>query len=174
MQHPFINTHSKLSRSLLLVALTLISVTSWGMDAVRLNALKVAYIYNFTKFIEWQHKPADQFNICLNTENKELINAFSKIEKKGYRITVINDFKNEPSEWKACQIVYIENPLRLSTNNIEHHANTLLISEVKNENAQIYFILINNKLRFNIGKNRAEEAGLSISSKLLRLAHEVY
>lgn len=168
------NVYVKRAYRLIPLALLLLSSATMGMDEKRLNKLKVAYIYNFTKFIEWKKAPTDQFNICLKTQNKALIGAFSEIEKKGPKITVLTADSNNEEHWETCQIIYLESPIMLSEKTIESLPNTLLVSEVKSESAQIYFILINNKLRFSISKNRAEQAGLSISSKLLRLAHEVY
>ncbi|MGH1370891.1 MAG: YfiR family protein [Cellvibrionaceae bacterium] len=164
-----------ITRRLFLFAfVTVMPTTAWAMDEIRLNALKVAYVYNFTKFIEWQERPAGGFRICLNTENQALIREFEKIEKKGPRVIVLNDDKDAPTQWNDCQIIYLETPLELPENSTRSFDNTLLVSEMKSEDAQIYFVLINNKLRFSIGKDRAEKAGLSISSKLLRLAHEIY
>lgn len=174
MQFPLIKILMARAPTLLFVALTLLSTPSSGMEDVRLNALKVAYVYNFTKFIEWQQEPSDNFRICINTDNQALIKEFSKIEKKGPKITILDDYLDNPNQWRDCQVVYLENPRQLPQHTANHFPNTLLVSSVESENVQIYFVLINNKLRFSIGKERAEQSGLSISSKLLRLAHEVY
>ncbi len=168
------NTRAKLTRSLLFSALALLPTLTWGLDDLRLNALKAAYIYNFTKFIDWQQRPTDGFRICLNTENKSLIDEFKKIEQKGPKVVVLNDYLDDSNFWKDCQIIYLETPLQAADKKAIEFPNTLLVSEVKSESDHIRFVLINNKLRFSIGKDRAERAGLSISSKLLRLAHEVY
>lgn len=143
------------------------------MDTARLNKLKVAYVYNFTKFIEWRNGPTKNFTICLFTKNLELIKEFSHIEKRGPSIKVMEDQPEINSDSTSCQIIYLGSEAQKISNDFSG-LNTLLVSETKNKDAQIYFVLIDNKLRFSIGKERAEQMGLSISSKLLRLAHEVY
>ncbi len=159
---------------LLFVSSTLVSQFVWSMDADRLNQLKVAYVYNFTKFIEWKNTELNNFDVCLNIRNEDLAKEFSKLTAKGLRIRRIENDDTTTNDWRECHIIYLDSPLSLASDSIRTFPDALIISEVKDESAQIYFTLINNKLRFSIGRDRAEQAGLSISSKLLRLAHEVY
>jgi len=135
--------------------------------------IKVAYIYNFTKFITWPQKPNDTFNLCVL--GKDPFGAlFNSLESKtafGVPIKLIRLQKTDPSN--HCQILFLGE--RLETNIIQSTPSIgiLTVSEktqfVQQEGI-IGFIIKKGKVKLKININNAKQAGLIISAKLLEIA----
>jgi YfiR/HmsC-like len=168
--------------SLMSLWLLVTAAPTQAQSQMRLHTLKIAYVYNFSKFIEWENHPSEKigadtdhtFQLCLISEDSQLQNTFLKLTQKSTENAPLlaSHLKAEDNN-KHCQIIYISgtqeniHPLDLDTQ-------TLTVTDQADTKALIHFKVINNKLRFDIDKTRAEAMGLRVSSKLLRLAHEVY
>lgn len=131
--------------------------------------VKAAFIYNFTKFIEW-NKSDKNINICTVGENK-FGSALKQIEKRSnakikYKIFTDNNEKNR------CDI-YIYSDL---LSEIKTNKNILTIGEgedfIKNGGI-ISFIKRDNKIKFIINHVAAKEANLRMNPQLLEIADKV-
>lgn len=144
-------------------------------DSDRNLPLKAAYVFNFTKLVQWPLSEDNSFiNLCLPADSRYL-NAFRSLQKKPTRYGRIRliTFRQQ-GNIDNCQIAFIPNDASLLPKiSAEPSQGTLIICEDEtplNEHWSIKFFIENNKLRFNINLKSATSAHLKISSKLLLLA----
>lgn len=146
--------------------------------------LKAAFLFHFTQFVDWPAEAfADSdtpFTICiLGTDpfGKALDEVVQNEKVKG-RSIVVRRIRNV-ADAKNCHILYLGSS---ETGNMERiiKANQgkpiLTVADMEmfaRRGGMIRFVTENNKIRFRINNVAAQEAGLTISSKLLRLAEIV-
>ncbi len=140
--------------------------------------LKAAFIYNFTRFIEWD---------TLNTGNEFIIGVISsspitKAFEDIARTKTVNNKKiiirhfYTAEEISDCNILFISENSKISLNEIldkTRSKNTLTISEQEGyakQGTAINFIIVNSKLKFEANTKAINSAGLIASSQLLKLA----
>jgi hypothetical protein len=140
--------------------------------------LKAAFIYNFTKYIEWKAVSDDnEFTIGIigsSPINNPLAEVIKTETVDGKKI-IIKQF-NKPEDISACHILFISRSADAELDDIlakTMEKGTLIISE-QNGYAQagtaINFVIINRKLKFEANVKAINAAGLSASSQLLKLA----
>lgn len=146
-------------------------------DASRDN-LKVAYIYNFIKYIEWTEAEVEEevFHVCAH-EKSELKTKLVLLEKKSIRgksIEIISISKAE--ELTKCEMLVLpqleHKQLKMFTESASSF-NTLTVSDTPGYahwGVMINLIVVNDKIRFEVNLNEVESAGFTMSSNLLKLA----
>ncbi len=146
--------------------------------------VKAAFLYNFTKFIEWpQDSPADNRTpIVLGILGDDPFG--SVLEKTVYGKTVngrpleVRRFR-QVQEVKGCQILFIsasEDKRLPGILQTLRGSSVLTVGETKGFTRLggiIRFILEDNRVRFEINLSAAQRARLKISSKLLAVAYVV-
>ncbi len=160
-----------------LAAMALTAAVSVSAQTVPLEyQVKAAYLFNFTKFVEWPSEAvaADApFTICVAEENPfgpALATTLNGELFQGHRLMtrVVHDM--HPS----CQVLFI--PRNVPPGPFLRKARTspvLTVGETREFLTQggiINFILEDGKVRFEIDQEAASRAGLRISSRLLKLA----
>jgi hypothetical protein len=153
------------------------------MAVTKAQKLVVAYIFNFGKFVTWpQPKLTDdaELNICVyGDESIDLpIDLLNSKTIQAHRIKTYWVARGKPIA--HCHILYItesEAPY-ISRITREIGDNSILtISQIKGHSHSgdvlIELFYEQNKLRFNINLKAAKQKGLTISSRLLKLAKEV-
>ncbi len=145
--------------------------------------VKAAFVYNFTKFVEW---PAASFanerapfNICILGSNP-FGKGFDPIRSKtvNNRAVVIRDI-DDTGDAGGCQLVFVsssEQPHMAAVLASLDKRSVLTVADMKNfaqSGGMINFVLAENKVRFNINTRASNRAGLKISSHLLKLAKTV-
>lgn len=140
--------------------------------------LKAAFIYNFTKYIEWNGTTGDNDFIIgiIGTSpiNAPLVEIVKTETVNGKKIT-IKQFSNL-SDISFCNILFISRNSSTSLSDILAKTvdkGTLVVSEQENyakEGSAINFVIVNRKLKFQANVNAINEAGLTASSQLLKLA----
>jgi hypothetical protein len=170
----------------LLAALLLLTATVTGQAddrGVDEASVVVAYLYKFGKFIEW---PATAFaspdvpmQFCIYGEDS-LGSVTSRIAGKrvsGHTVEV--NYVKRGGALLDCHLLYIDVSERLYVKpilNLIREAPILTVSEIDGFAAAggiIGLIYTDNKLKFEINTTAASQAGLHISSQLLRLAVDV-
>jgi len=138
--------------------------------------IKVAYIYNFTKFITWPEHLGNTFNLCL-LNNDSFGILFNSLESKtalGMPIKLIRLHNLETSVY--CHILFIgDNPQANILQSVPQFG-VLTISEKSQliqDEGIIQFVTRNGKVKLQINIDHAEQAGLIISAKLLEIAELV-
>jgi len=146
--------------------------------------IKAAFLYNFAKFIEWPDGTfADDTNatitlcvICQDSFCDILLSLRDKTVKN--KKLVVKRCK-QVQNLEECHILFIGSSESKKWRQIlkaVENRNVLTIGEMEGFSefgGMINFILVKNKVRFEINVDAAKRAGFKLSSKLLKLANIV-
>jgi hypothetical protein len=181
MKALFASIKSKIALSRVLSYFILTCVCSPSIAQIEAGQeykLKAVFIYHFTKYFQWSFSDTSgAFEIAI-IGNSNIIDPLKEIAEKrlvkGRRIE-IKRFQ-DVEDIDACHILFIPvsetNQLdkilqRVKTENI------LTISDSKgfaNRGVAINFVLVKEKIKFEINSRALERAGLQASSQLQKLA----
>jgi len=151
------------------------------MKENREDKIKAAYLFHFASFIEWPKGGinATDFNLCvygMHPVSKHL----KKLNNEPVAERVLNVINNVTmNEIFKCQIIFMGSEQINKFNIMDSsylNKNSLIVSEGKafaENDGMLAFYMLDNKLKIMINKNATDLAGLTISSKLLRLARIV-
>lgn len=139
--------------------------------------LKAAFIYNFTKYIEWKAEDMQSDFVIGVIGNSPVIGPLREISKtnKAKNRRIVIRYFDKPEDIVSCNLLFIprsrghtlESILEYTTRGI------LTISEepgFAKAGTALNFITVGNKLKFEANLDVINEAGLSASSQLLKLA----
>jgi hypothetical protein len=167
-----------LFKRFLLVALAgSIAGTAGAQNAQQEANLKAAFIYNFTKYIDWGTYDRDSMFVIGIAgdspiiESLHAIAATSRINNKKIIVKSINSSREIPD----CDIVFISKKCRMPLNYIlgKTRPGQLTISEqpgFAEAGTAFNFVLVNNRLKFEANLKAISSAGLKAGSQLLKLA----
>jgi len=138
--------------------------------------LKLAFIYNFAKFITWPEgafkNEYDTLNICLSEFDAfdSAIRVFGD-KKVGNRNVRFSD-ADQIEDLSICDIVYFHQGKGRMVAGYDRKGLLSIsnASDAHSKDSAIKFFQKNNKLRFSIDIANVNKAGLSVNSRLLRLA----
>jgi len=179
---------SRLDRSLLPWLLCLVSLTACftcqaAEEQVSEHQVKAAFLLNFTKFVEWpqaafgdEHSP---ITICVLGEDPfgGALDQIVEGEVVDGRRVIVRRLK-EPPAAKQCQVLFVSPVIKdvsqiLST----VRPGILTVGEEGDhflrDGGVISFVIENRHVRFDINQSAAENEGLKLSSRLLRVARSV-
>ena len=146
--------------------------------------IKATFLFNFTKFVDWpptsgapSHEP---FRLCVVAEPAFVAIVDRTIEQETVAGRPLQRVvPASPAAAGTCQILFLG---RLESDRAERwiaavrDSPVLVVSESNaawDRGAHINFILEANRVRFDVNPDAASRAGISISSKLLRVARHV-
>lgn len=143
--------------------------------------VKSAFLYNFTKFIEWPaaRKRAD-FVMCVAGSpqlHAKLVETIGDKENNGMPIKFSSI--RHPGEAQNCQLVFLGfmDAARLTDwVGALSDAAVLTVSDDSGfieMGGMIQFVIIDGKIRFDINQTAANRSSIKMSSKLLGLARNV-
>ena len=173
----------KLLNRLLYLFLCLGLCTSPSAFAVQKEyVLKAGFLYNFARLGQWQSakentpdflicSPDSKFIAIANAalENRKVHNRYLRNKYTPLKRTVLED----------CDIVFITDntyKLWLEAHSALELKNTMVVGETDGfiaANGHIRFFLSSSKVRFEVAPNKLKKAGITMSSKVLRLARVV-
>lgn len=145
------------------------------------NELKTAFIFNFIQFVDWSSKGAPSgavLSLCVTT-NSPLASALATLRNRqvnGKTLAVLN-WPDEP--WRRCNVIVADaaDRSRLIAGRKHFADNPVLIigtdADINREGVMIGMELVGSRIVFDIDANMAQQAGLTISSRLLKLARRV-
>lgn len=162
-------------RTFIPLLLVLSLMTSWSVQAElsRTDKLKAAYLFNFTKFLQWPDAEGRfakaEIALCLdgNPEFFDFMQELVKGRKVGVKSLTV---KIKPyQERVTCDVAFLveEYPsLKQSDTPV------LLVSDMTNSSLEpsIAFYVVDHKLRFEIDFDAVSDLNLTISSELLKLS----
>ena len=142
--------------------------------------IKVAFIYNFAKYVTWpkntfvdKNEPLVLGILGHNPFGRHLEKIDGKmIHDRKLTVRIINDFH----QIKECHLLYIspsESERLVEIQSLLKTEKILTISDMDNfaeAGGMIELVVRNGKIRFIINPEAAERAGLNIGSQLLKLA----
>ncbi len=152
-------------------------------EAITEYELKAAFLYNFTKFVEWPdgafHDDRSSLLLCVLGEDPfgDSLKTLAGNEVAGRKLTLLSSrWMSDPS---GCQILFVGQSEKKRLPQIlaaVRDAPVLTVGDMDGfleQGGIINFILQGSRIRFEINQELAERAGIRISSKLLRLAARV-
>ena len=164
--------------AILVLGLIFLPTRAWSAEP----ALRVAFVYNFLKFIEWPHlQEGDKLRLCMLGENREAEQALAKIEGKvvGTKQIISIVYLKSPEDVKQllslCHMAYqplgtvaislpkpLPNGLLVVTDElVGQDSNAVAIALIRNKEGRI---------EFSINSLAVARSGVIISSQLLKLA----
>ncbi len=165
---------------MLCVALLLVNAPRPASSASEYQ-LKAAFLFNFGKFVEWpEHafeSPESALRICVLGEAPfgQELDATVAGRTVGARPIEVRRM-GAGAGTSACHMLFLSGAERKHLGALASTlsgAPVLLVGESDDfarEGGMINFIKVDNKIRFEINDAEARQAGLKISSKLLKLA----
>jgi hypothetical protein len=139
--------------------------------------IKAAYIFQFTKFIEWPDnniKSKKSFTICI-LGSEPILSQLQPLNK----LNIIIKSLKEKDTLVGCEILYIGKSAEKKVNKIikliRYHP-ILTVSSIPNfvnTGGMINFVIADNKVRIEINLNSIRDADLNISAKLLEISLNV-
>lgn len=144
------------------------------------SVIEAAFLYNFALFTEWPVIPADEFRICI-LGSSEMLAALEPVKKKqlkGHPISVTNI--SSFSQVRSCQVLFIGKSKHASIDSLARligNAPVLSVSEENGydpKNVIISLVEQQGRIAFKINHTAAQANSLVVSSKLLKLALQVY
>ncbi len=154
-------------------------LTVKAQKGIEESSLKAAFVYNFTKYIDWDADSANEFSIGVLGSSpiyeslKEIVATKTVNNKK----IVLKHFNN-PDEITFCNVLFISlnSPFSLPSVLSKVGKGTLTISEQEGyaeQGTAFNFVVVNDKLKFEANVKSIIAAGLKASSQLLKLARIV-
>ncbi|MFT3933647.1 MAG: YfiR family protein [Chitinophagaceae bacterium] len=142
--------------------------------------LKAAFIYNFTKYIDWDStKAGDEFVIGVIGPSAVTapLNEIARDNEVQNKKIVIHQF-SKPEDITYTNILFIPQKLPFSLHAIleKTEKGTLTVSEEEGfakQGTAFNFIIRKDKLKFETNLNALNAAGLKAGSQLLKLAQLV-
>ena len=157
----------------------------WAATSVKEAQIKAAFLYNFTKFVEWPEAsfaaPADVFVVGLFGDSalQQALEATVKDRQVNGRSIIVKRVVT-PVEAQAVHLLFVEAGEEASFGDIRQKiagSAVLVVGESPGFLASggcIRLILDEQRLRFEINATAAERARLRISSQLQKLAVAVH
>ena len=179
IQHPAASKQYMMKKWLYFIVF--LSVTGFSRhtqtEAEEYN-LKAAFIYNFTKFIDWNSFISGNEFIIGVVDSSPIYEPLAEIAQT----KTVNDKKiiirhyRKLDEISLCHVLFISRNTSLSLDDIlaKTAAKGMLIVSEKagyaKQGTAINFVVVNNKLKFEANTKAINSAGLTASSQLLKLA----
>jgi hypothetical protein len=147
------------------------------------NNVKAVFLFNFAKYVTWpsmdigERSPAE-VHVCVTGND-----AFFALLKSAIQGETLDGKPLQPvalnglDEARNCQILYVGDTQSADAKawlNAVRGRQILTVGDgALNDDTVIAFVRDDNRIRFDINRAAASKRGLNVSSKLLRLAHEV-
>jgi hypothetical protein len=143
-------------------------------------AVQAAFLYNFGLFTEWPGLPDNEFKICVIADDK-ILDALAEIKNKRIKDHTLSINKIDSAKLAVqCQILFVGVSAQASMKEMAGQiglAPVLVIAEEGSYDLGDVIIALNekqNRIGFKINRTEAAKRSLTFSSKLLRLATQVY
>ena len=144
------------------------------------SSLKVAYLYNFAKFIQWPDENRTNLRICV-MGNDSLGKSVNDLIGKPVRTMQISVREGVVlQDIPQCDLVFVPAGFKQSLERVRQVANDypiVIVSESTGtlpSGATVALIPSNNRIVFEVNLTEARKIGLKISAKMLQLAQKVY
>jgi len=176
---------------LLFFTLFLIILASTGLYAAekeivnRELKIKIAMIYNFSKFVSWPDEAFslnnNDFILCVKAKPYIFDTFKNSLKEKVVRgkLVVVQPIEINSSDQSKCHMSYISSESTKNQNEVLSRYNESPVLTVGDsdgfvrQGGMIKLFVKNNRLQFEINLKKSEREGLKISSKLLNIASRV-
>ena len=167
----------RLKKFCLSLLLCCLAVVACAQPEIQEANLKAVFIYNFTKYIDWNHHDSTDTFIVGIIGSSPIITSLNELAKTN----MVDNKKMEvkifdtPDEIEFCNILFIpkKNPYPLSAILEKVNKGTLTISEepgFAEHGTAFNFVIKNGRLKFETNLNALSQADVKAGSQLLKLA----
>jgi len=166
--------------ALLLSLCTVGPVAADSTDSLSEYEVKAAFLFNFAKFVKWPERDAPSITVCVLAEDAVERTIEKTIGGKTLRDKPVVVKRPADLDDNDCQILFISDSRRAELARILRSvdgASVLTVGETDafaERGGIINFRTDNDRIRFEINPEAAQNAGLEISSQLLKLATIVH
>lgn len=168
---------AKMNKRLLNIIFLLIPVFAFTQKQEKEGNVKAAFIYNFTRYVDWEKNSSDDPFIIGILGSSYVHNPLIEIAKSklvGTKRIIIKSF-DSPDQIQFCHILFIPDKCPHSIRSILDNTGkgTLTISETPGyakQGTAFNFVIQNDKVKFEANLKAIYLAGLKASSQLLKLA----
>jgi len=141
--------------------------------------LRVAFVYNFLKFIELPELQGAQFSLCALATQGVTRQSLAQLDNKPYehrriRVVYIDTAIDLPSKLDSCQLLYVPGTGADIQLPQAFPAGVLLVVDEADPNDGRVGISLqrtaDNRIEFVMNEQAIQHAGVKVSSQLLKLA----
>jgi hypothetical protein len=147
------------------------------------NDVKAAFLFNFTKFVDWPAAAfageTDTLRVCVVADAAFTRSVDRIIEGETVRGRPLRRVVPGPSEIARCHVLYVGDSEMARAHTFLSsvgYAPVLTVGESPRfieQGGTISFIVVNDRVRFDVNLRAAARARLTVSSKLLRVARHL-
>lgn len=170
-------------KRILLVVLAFLSIGLVKAQDAATDKYKSLFTLNFIRYVDWPEaaKQGDfVIGVVRNSNLAKNLSSSSEGKKFGYQNIVVKEFK-KIEDVTDCQILYVSGTYNYQKNASELAAklknkNSLIITESKgaiDNGAMINFVIVDNKLKFELSEQNAKNFGLGFSNSLTAMASAI-
>lgn len=163
---------------------TLLSISTAPLRAENEAIVKAAYLFNFAKLVEWPASAFDraQAPIVIGITGRdavadELTRTFGRATANGRPLEIRRVSAGNAAALKACHIIFV--PESENADGIIatlQGSPVLIVGESEGfvrRGGALGFVKVNDNLKFEANPKAATRGGVTVSSKLLRVAQNV-
>lgn len=141
------------------------------------SAVKVAFMYNFIKFIEWPSSALSQatFNLCITENNALGERPLVLQDKKVREATISIHFISRHNDLSNCHMLFIAEDVDAYIRRIKHRPIATVSDKLNfiRQGGMLGLVRDDSRLGFEVNLNAARAAELHISAQLLKLAKTI-
>jgi len=144
------------------------------------SSIEAAILYNIALFTEWPEFPDDEFRICVlaGDSMRAALEPVKKKQLKEHPISVIK--VSSAPQVLTCQMLFVGRSEHASIENLARQIGNQPVMVVSEENGYdpkdviIQLVKLQGRIAFKINRTEAQKKSLTVSSKLLKLAVQIY
>ncbi|MDA3891409.1 MAG: YfiR family protein [Salinivirgaceae bacterium] len=171
-----------MKKLLLLITIVLYSMVNFAQDATIVK-YKSSFMINFIRYVGWPDEAKDGDFVIGVLKNKAIAQHLQRQtsgKKFGYQKIIIKEFKSV-DEITNCQMLYVSRVINFGKNSQAistklENKNTLIVTERNgstDDGAMINFVVVDNKLKFEVSSTNAEKFGLKLSNSLVSMSNAI-
>ena len=164
----------------ILTAANRINVAHAQNDKYDEYAVKAVYLYNFSRYVEWPSAQSSETFVIGIVGNNPFGSYLTALKEKKVRdkMVAVRHFTTV-DDYVPCHVLFVADKdaaaIKLLATALDRTKGrpVLVVAEADgaaDRGAAINFIIVDSKVRFEINRDAATSARLTISAKLLRLA----
>lgn len=144
------------------------------------DTLKVAFIYNFTRYATWATPGASTFVLC-SSERNALRGRLASLQGRPVGAQTIEVRQGvEPGAVRACQMLFVgqtDSRRLFDYLRATRGGSVLTVSDIADSASSgvaIELVETDQRMRIAVNRQASEQAGIALGAQLLRLALAVY
>ena len=169
-------------KKVITLLLLVLSIGAVKAQSTELSKYKSLFTLNFIRYFDWQDNNEGDFviGVLKNSGIAKQLSVQVTGKKVGYKNIVVKEFKRI-DDITDCNIIYVGESVNYSKYSAViseklSRANPLIITEGNGtipKGAMINFVIVNDKLKFEISSENAVRGGLKFSNSLLLLNNAI-